>query len=326
MSMRVPNRPDHSVNILFLGGAKRVSMARKFIASAERRGIKLNLYSYELHAEVPVAELAKVIVGRKFNAPDVVEHIHAIVELYSIDLLIPFVDPAIGVAARYVERYSNASAPVVGSAMADTLFDKIDSARAFEDAGLPIPSTYRSGRPRFPLIAKPRYGTYSRGIEIIETINDFRRIIARRDEFLLQDYIADRDEYTVDCYVAADGRVMCVSPRRRLEVLGGEVVRTETIDSPELVAASEEAITRLGLRGALTIQFLAPKASPQFLMLMEINPRLGGGAVCTVHAGGDIPGFILDELLGRPMIPSVGIKPGTLICRYFQEVAFFNEQ
>ena len=61
-------------------------------------------------------------------------------------------------------------------------------------------------------------------------------------------------------------------------------------------------------------------------MLMEINPRLGGGAVCTVHAGGDIPGFILDELLGRPMIPSVGIKPGTLICRYFQEVAFFNEQ
>ncbi len=316
----------HPLNILFLGGAKRVSMARKLIAAGQRRGVSMNLFSYELHAEVPVAELARVITGRKFNAPDILDHLHTIVELYSIDVLIPFVDPAVGVAARYVETYGNVVAPVVSSTLAETLFDKSSAARAFEEASLPIPSTYKSGRPRFPLIAKPRYGSASRGIEVIETITDFRRIIARRDEFLIQDFIPDHDEFTVDCYVARGGEIMCISPRRRLEVLGGEVVRTVTIDSPALVEASRMAIERLGLSGALTLQYLSPREEPDRLMLMEINPRLGGGAVCTVHAGGDLPGYILDEALGLPMHPAPCIKPGTLICRYFQEVAFFNEQ
>jgi len=33
-------------------------------------------------------------------------------------------------------------------------------------------------------------------------------------------------------------------------------------------------------------------------MIMEINPRLGGGAVAAVHAGADIPAMIISEALG----------------------------
>ena len=56
---------------------------------------------------------------------------------------------------------------------------------------------------------------------------------------------------------------------------------------------------------------------------MEINPRLGGGAVCSVHAGADIPGMILDEAMGVTC-HRAPYRPGTEIARYLQEVVFFN--
>ena len=40
------------INILFLGGAKRVSLARKVIAAGEKLGVRVNIFSYELSPEV----------------------------------------------------------------------------------------------------------------------------------------------------------------------------------------------------------------------------------------------------------------------------------
>ena len=56
-------------------------------------------------------------------------------------------------------------------------------------------------------------------------------------------------------------------------------------------------------------------------MIMEINPRLGGGVVCSAGAGADIPGCIADEALGFDARPSRAV-PGTEMCRYFEEVIF----
>lgn len=87
------------------------------------------------------------------------------------------------------------------------------------------------------------------------------------------------------------------------------------------MAASEYVINALMLRGAVTLQFLRDKDSER-LMLMEINPRLGGGVICSIQAGADIPGMIVDEAVGKSPEPADEIKPGVLICRYFEEVVF----
>ena len=58
-----------AVNIMFLGGAKRVSMGRMLIAAGAQLGMEVNLFSYELSREVPVAEIATVIIGRRWNDP-----------------------------------------------------------------------------------------------------------------------------------------------------------------------------------------------------------------------------------------------------------------
>ncbi len=312
-----------SLNVLFLGGAKRVSFGRKLIEAARIRGIELKVFSYELDSEVPVASIGGIILGRRWNAPDLLEHLHHVVTSYRIDVMLPFVDGAVGVAGSYVAAYGDVWAPVVSAAKAETLFDKVESAKEFEKHGIPVPRTYAGGRPELPLIAKPRHGSASKGIKIIDNVADFKAIVKQADDYLLQEYIPVRTEYTVDCYISMSGKVLCVSPRVRLEVVGGEVSRTRTVDDSEIMSVSEKVIKSLRLRGAVTLQFLRDNESGR-LMLMEINPRLGGGVVCSIHAGADIPGMIVEEATGLIPKPATAIKPDTLICRYFEEVVFYK--
>lgn len=314
-----------TLNVLFLGGAKRVSFAQKLIDAARCRGVGINIFSYELNEEAPIACVGRVLIGERWNSETILEHIHQTVKKHRIDILLPFVDPAVGIAGRYVERYGDAWAPVVSPEMAEILFDKALAAACFKEAKLPIPKTYNAGRPTFPLLAKPRHGSASHGIFTVNDIATFKRVRNMTDSYIMEEYIAEREEYTVDCYITPAGAPLYVSPRKRLEVLGGEVSRTVTLDYPELETLSRKVITTLKLRGAVTLQFMYDLKNKR-LLLMEINPRLGGGVVCSLHAGADIPGAILDEVLRRPHVPDGNIRPGTLICRYFSEVPFFNSK
>ncbi len=308
------------INILFLGGAKRVSLARKVIAAGEKLGVRVNIFSYELSPEVPVAAVGKVITGLKWSDPGLMEHLETVVGQYGIDIMLPFVDPAIEVASLYADTYGDVWAPVVDPALADALFDKAESAKLFASKGIAIPRTYTGGRPRFPLIAKPRRGSASKGLMIINDVAEFRRVV-RMSDYMMESYIPNRREYTVDAYISKHGEILCVSPRLRIEVLGGEVTRSATVDYPELKEMAVKAIGELGLRGPVTLQYMLDTDDGS-LMLMEINPRLGGGVVCSIHAGADIPRLLLEDFLDMEPTPVPEIKPGVLICRYFDETVF----
>ncbi|MDE6402696.1 MAG: ATP-grasp domain-containing protein [Muribaculaceae bacterium] len=313
MNMKQPG----TVGVLMLGGAKRVSMARHLAEAARSLGLRLRLYSYELSAMVPIWSVATIIEGKRWADPEVVNHLHEVVTLHGIDVMIPFVDGAVEVVARY--PFSDCYAPVSQPAIAAMMFDKVVAAELFARERIPIPRTYTRGAPQFPLIAKPRMGSASRGLKIVRSSTDFRAIDL--SQYLVQEYIEQRREYTVDCFVAQDGRIIAVVPRERLETAGGEVTRTMTVDRDDIAALSRSVLTRLGLTGAVTLQFLQDVRDNR-LLLMEINPRLGGGAVCAVAAGADLPLFILKEALGRQLEPCDDWQPGTVIARYMEEVVF----
>lgn len=314
-----------TANILMLGGAKRVSMARRFIEAADSLGITLHLFSYELTREVPVSIVADIVTGRRWNDPELLEHLHTTVMQHRIDIMIPFVDGAVGAIARYMLRYGDVWAPVGSLQMSELMFDKIAAANIFEENGIDIPRTYHKGAPRFPLIAKPRYGSASKGISVLRNTTDFRKIKTAGGEYLLQEYIAHSREYTVDCYVTQSGDIICAVPRQRLEVTGGEVSRTVTVRSQLIESTARMVLRRLGLKGAITIQFIEDTDTGR-LYLMEINPRLGGGAVCAVAAGADLPRYILSEYAGLPLTPCDDWRGGTEIARYFSEVTFHHDE
>ncbi|MCM1137249.1 MAG: ATP-grasp domain-containing protein [Duncaniella sp.] len=311
------------LNILFLGGAKRVSIGRMFIATAERKGLVPKIFSYELENEVPISLIGEVIIGKKWSDPEVLSDIHRVVNENEVNLLVPFVDGAVEIAAAYKEKYGDAWASVSSVVTSGILFDKVRSAELFEELEIPIPATYKGGEPIFPLIAKPRKGSASKGIKILQCKEDLDEILPVSNEYLIQECIYDKTEYTVDCYISKSGEALCVSPRVRLEVVGGEVSKTITVDNSELLTLAETVLSRLGVRGAVTLQFIRDNKTGR-LMLMEINPRLGGGAICTVYAGGNIPEMIIDECCGNIPQKASMIKPDVMISRYFDEAVFYG--
>ena len=53
---------NDKLNVLFLGGAKRVSLAEHLIDTARRKGLDVEVYSYELDEFVPIASVGTVLV------------------------------------------------------------------------------------------------------------------------------------------------------------------------------------------------------------------------------------------------------------------------
>lgn len=297
-------------------------MAELLMRSGERLGYDIRILSYELNDQVPIATVGKVVKGLRWDDPGVVDDILRVVIEYEAGIILPFIDGSISVAARCREKMPDLFVPVSDPDTATLMFDKILAAKVFKEAGIPIPTTYKIIDAEMPVIAKPRFGSASRGIHIFDDIEDLMHL-KDISEYLLQEYIADKKEYTVDCYVAKDGEILVSVPRERLEIMGGEVTRTITRRIPQLEEMSRDVIRKFDLRGPVTLQFLYDIARNRFL-LMEVNPRLGGGVICSIYAGAPIPDYIISEALGIPVRPCTDWADKTLMARYQKETIFFN--
>lgn len=312
------------IGILFLGGAKRVSMARHFKEAARRRGAEAEIYSYEMGTSVPVSLESRVIVGKRWRDDEVVDDIIDVCRVRGISVVVPFVDGAVAVAAEVSEKAPDIFSATSPAELAELMFDKVRANRALTEAGIPVPATIDVTEPvSCPVIAKPRHGSASKGIVAIDTDDDLRRLlaVAGASDYLFQQRFDRRREITVDCYVSMrTAAVVCAVPRIRDEVAGGEVVRTTLVHDAAYEALARQVLGAMRLRGAVTVQLIEDLDTGR-VYVMEINPRLGGGAVATVACGVDLPGFIIDEARGA----SVATHPqwcDATVCRYLEEVVF----
>ncbi|MDE6339242.1 MAG: ATP-grasp domain-containing protein, partial [Muribaculaceae bacterium] len=159
-------------------------------------------------------------------------------------------------------------------------------------------------------------------IKIYHTLDELMQL-ENLSDYIVQEYIENRDEYTVDCYVSQAGEILTVVPRVRLEVMGGEVTRTITCRNATLDKLSREVIRTFGLKGCVTIQFLHDLDRNRYL-LMEVNPRLGGGVVCSIYAGAPITDYIIDESRGITLNACDDWAYNTLMARYQKEAIFYE--
>lgn len=310
--------------VLMLGGARRVSMAELLKRSGKRIGYEVEIISYELLKEVPISLEGKVIVGLKWDDPDVVDDLERVIKENNVNIVLPFLGGAIEIASILKERRPEVFVPVSDFLVTSALFDKVEAAKAFEKAKLPIPLTYSVLSAEMPAIVKPRKGGSSRGIHIFRNIDDLMHL-ENLGDYLIQEYIERNEEFTVDCYVSQKGETLVTVPRRRLEIMGGEVTRTVTCRNEALETLSREVIDKFMLRGPVTLQFLHDLDNDRYL-LMEVNPRLGGGVICSIYAGAPIADYILKEAVGASVRPCTDWAPGTLMARYQKEAIFYKNE
>lgn len=289
------------MKIIFLGAGKRLSLLERFLEAGKLEQVDLELHSVESSDCVPIATVADIHVGPRFADPTFGEWLASLAVKVGADLVIPNMDSAtVALAkARELVEASGAWAVVSDVRICEAMEDKQKAESWFVDQDLPVP-----GRNRWPRIIKKRYGFASRGQVVVGDEAERIAFLKNRDaaDYLEQDFI-DGPEYTVDAYVARDGRFVAAMSRRRLNVSDGEVVESLSECRPRILELTERLFSINGWQGPLTAQFIEGIDGP---VLIEVNPRFGGGVTHSIHCGLNFPAWLLRERLGRliPVSPS----------------------
>ena len=306
---------SNKINILFLGGAKRVSLAEYFIEAGKKLGKEICIFSYELDPHVPIGSIGKVIIGLRWNDKDIIKHLVETIQKNNIHIVLPFVDGATIIAARLKNELKNIFIPVSSVLTCDIMFDKVKANQWFMQNGIPVPGNEGN----FPLIAKPRKGSASMGLHFIHTNEDWKCFKENFDEndFLIQKYLI-ADEYTVDAYIAKDGKELSIVPRKRMEVTSGEATKSITVKDQEIINLSKHIISLIDFQGPITLQFLREKETNK-LYIMEINPRFGGGVITSIKAGADSSQMLLNEYLNKPVQEINNWEENLIMTRAFRE-------
>ena len=310
-----------AINILFLGGAKRVSLAEKFIQAGLQRNCSVHIYSYELDEHVPIAAIGNVIKGLKWSSPDLYTHLSEIITSKQIHTVLPFVDAAIAVTSKLAVLHPELYFPVSDLEIADIMFDKVTANAWFINHQLPVPPQNET----FPLIAKPRKGSASKGIIVFHDQDDADYFNKKNnpDDFLIQKFIPGI-EYTVDCYISRAGKLISAVPRMRAEVTSGEATKTITVKDEQILGLSAEILSKGKFKGPVTLQFIRNAATAE-TYIMEINPRFGGGVLASIEAGADSAQVLIDELLALPVHENTFWKENLIMTRSFRETYFYAD-
>lgn len=272
------------IRVLFLGGAKRFSVAQRLIESGEQLNINIEIFSYEIGFFHPIADIAKIIPGKLFSDSDAKSHLESILKEYSIDIVLPFHDKSISIISSLSHLVF---APTCSEELVRIFDSKKESALFFKENCIPVP-LYSE---KVPVIAKPDLGSASKGL---------LRFTEQKllDDFLESDYSKNFEiqelfsgpEYSVDGYIALNSEFCHFAVRERLEVLGGEVTKSKTVEIKEIQEYCIQLSKIDGIKGAITIQFIYDEKTKRY-GIMEVNSRYGGGMLTSYGAG--VPWFTI---------------------------------
>lgn len=227
----------------------------------------------------------------------------------------------------------------------ETLEVCADKWRTFEFAreiGVPVPATFLDptqtatalelGQIRFPLIVKPRWGSASIGLFIVDNHEDLisgfescRKAVARsalsslgsHESVIIQEVIQG-PEYGVDVIYDHQENYIGFTAKKKLAMRAGETDKAVTVH-PELFRDLIDRIANsLPHRGNLDCDFLERDGK---FYLLEFNPRFGGGYPFTHLAGANHVQMLIDAYQGRtPGEYSYAVGKGFAKCDTLVEV------
>jgi carbamoyl-phosphate synthase large subunit len=169
-----------------------------------------------------------------------------------------------------------------------------------------------------PAIVKPRSGSGSRGIRLVERVEELEAL--ERDGTLLVQEHLPGPEYSLDVLARADGHVAAVVPRERLKVDSGIAVTGRTLHDDALETFAREVAVLIGLTTVANVQVKVDGAGEP--ALLEVNARFPGTMPLTIAAGVDMPRLAVGEALGTPIPDGPLPFEDIAMVRFFQERFF----
>lgn len=312
-------KPNINVLITGAGGAAAVSLIR--CLPQER----FNLFAAD--CDPVAAGLFLVPASRRLTLPrgNDPEFAAAVLDVCSdldIDVVIPTVDTELLPLAKNIVRFTCRGVSLLCTSEASLVstLDKWTLVMTCRGS-VPLPRTWLASR--LPtatsepgkVILKPRQGSGSRGVELLQSVADVPPN-KRNDDWLVQEFLPG-EEYSVDVLTTPEGLVVASVPRCRIKVDSGIAVAARTLHDTALEEFARRVVRATGVTFAANVQF--KRRTDGTPCLLEVNPRFPGTMPITVKAGVNMPVLSLQMLLSS-FRPSVGLPFQDIgVVRYWEE-------
>lgn len=317
------------MNVLVTSAGRRVSLVQAFAKAVKARGGQV--FAGDASGLAPALYKA----DGAFRLPPVkseayIPELLSLVQAHDIGLIVPTIDTELEVLAANAQAFTDAGCKVLVSSPAFVALsgDKWLTQRAFAEHGIDVPQGWTVDEligAELPdrLFVKPRDGSSSRDIyrATPATLTDVLVLVPNA---IVQEELTG-PEITIDALIDFDGRPLHYVPRIRIRTLAGESIQGVTIADDEirewlrrlLVVAAE-----LGARGPITLQAFLTARGP---VLIEVNPRFGGGFPLAYAAGGHYPEWLLALLNGETLEPRLGAYTAQLYMTRYNVEHFTTE-
>lgn len=263
------------------------------------------------------------------NSPDYVPALMTLCREQNVQTILSFFDPDIDVLAQHLGAFrALGMIPVLPSPEANHIcFDKYRSYLFLREHGFSTPETFldlkqalravAGGKVAFPLIVKPRYGFGSHNVFRAANAKELEVFFHYAPEMLVQE-MATGQGFGSDILLDLQGQVVSVVPWRKISCRVGETDQSVTTDVPilmELALRLSQQLGRLGHVGPLDVDWILDDDN---ILVLEMNPRFGGGYPVSHLAGAGFPRLILKMLRGDSLEPQIGqFRPGVIMAKAY---------
>ena len=231
-----------------------------------------------------------------------------------IDMVVPLIDPELEIlAAEYDKFRSNGIMAVVSPAKTiEIAFDKYQTYLHAQKAGIAVPETVTtieealkliaSGKLSWPVIVKPRKGSASMYVYNCHNEGELQLAFRNCPGPVIQQFIPG-EEYGYDIFCDGDFKPVSVFCKRKLAMRAGETDKAVSVNEKKLVDLGVKIAQALPVFGPADADVKMGKNGP---MLLEVNPRFGGGYPCSHLCGADFPAKLIAICKGQKLIPDIG--------------------
>lgn len=293
------------MKILFTSVGRRVELMQAFRKASKELGVDLKIIGADITESAPAlffCDETKIVC--RIKEKEYIPQLLSICEEEKVDCLIPTIDTDLLLLAENKKIFEAIGTKVLISAVDKVKLcrDKRFTADYFISLGLKSPQLvddvekYKMGYPAF---IKPKDGSSSVDAYKVSNEEDLRTYANKIADYIIQPFISGR-EFTIDIFCDYDGNPVYITPRERLAVRAGEVLKTKICQDDVMISEMETLIKDYKPCGQITVQLIQDEITGDNYYI-EINPRFGGGAPLSIKAGADSAKAVIQMLRGEKL-------------------------
>lgn len=318
--------------ILFTSVGRRVELMQAFRNAADQLDIPVTIMGADITPSAPAlyfCDETKLVC--RIKEPQYIPQLLSICEEEQVDCLIPTIDTDLLLLAENKKRFEAVGTKVLISAPDKVKLcrDKNYTSAYFQSLGLQAPmpvgsveayeDVMKNGTAGFPAFIKPKDGSSSVDAYRVDNLEDLKVYAHKIKDYIIQPFISGR-EYTIDIFCDYEGNPVYITPRERLAVRAGEVLKTKITQDETMIAEMQKLIADFKPCGQITVQLIQDEKTGVNYYI-EINPRFGGGAPLSIKAGADSAQAVLRMLMGEKLdYISKAARNGAVYSRFDQSI------